>query len=431
MGRGSETSNRRQTTAEPTDALGRLSEPEVRSNPYPFLGWLRENDPVHRTRAGFYLVTRHADVLWVLQNTGSVFRVPSSENPDTEYPEARRHQSKAIFLNSFAMKDPPEHTRLRRLVARDFSPQRVERLRPRIGDICDRTLDAITAPLRDGEVVDLHRIFSMRLSTNITAALFGVPEDRCEWLAGMAADSVAATMTLSRDMVDRPEEMLARANESSGQITEYFRDLFAARRRSPEDDLISAMLAKHRNDPGQLTDDELLGTLWVLWIAGVENVAGAIDQGVRSMLNQPGECRWLRGDLTQATAFAEETVRCDASSLFAGIMRIATRDVELSGTVIPAGSDVRPSMAAANHDPSVFSDPDRFDPARDHKAALSFGHGMRRSPGKFLSLAAMTVSLPKIHARFPDLVAAGEPVWHDQVSTRYLRALPVSIRGKA
>lgn len=408
---------------ESVDILSQLAQPETRRNPYPFLHWLREHDPVHRTRAGFYLLSRHADVQWVLENTGSVFRGPDRER----HPEALRHRSRMLFLNSIAMKDPPEHTRLRALLNRGLTPHHVWGLRERIAQISDRLLDAITEPLRDGETVDLHSSVSIPLTTGVFVELIGVPVADSAWLASLVADIYPAAMPLPQDGVVSYDEMLAKADECTAELESYFLELFAQRRRAPGEDLISALVAKRDDDLDQLGDDELISMLWILWVAGVETSAGGVDQCLRAMLIHPDQHGWLHGDLGQVTAFAGEALRCYGSSLFAGISRVATRDVEFDGGTIPAGSDVRPSLAAANRDPAVFPNPDRFDPSRDLDAALSFGHGMRSCPATSLSLAELTVSLPRIHARFPSLVSAGEPSWHERVATRLLRRLPAAL----
>lgn len=397
------------------DVLAELCKPEIRSNPHPLLSQLREHDPVHRTRAGFYLLTRHADVLWALQHSGTELRTPESGGGSP-------YASKQAFLSSFAMKNPPEHTRLRRMVARDFTPQRVDHLRPTIASICQSRLPRLVDPLRDGETVDAHTVLSMPLATEIAAALIGIPATDSAWLAEFTAASLSAVVPLAKDQAGA-DAVRERADQGTAPLMDYFTDLFAQRRRTPADDLVSAMLAHPDGD--RFTDAELLGTLWTLWVGAIQNLSAAIDHGIRVILNEPHQLDWLHGDLPQATAFCAEVARCEASSMHSGIPQIACQDLEFSGITVPAGSDVRPSIAAANRDPAVFADPDRFDPSRDHHNALTFGHGIHRSPGQFLTLACMTECLPLISTALPARTVAGEPVWNEAVSTRHLRALPL------
>lgn len=419
-----------QQTLDATDFLELLSRPEVRSDPYPVLHRLREQDPVHRTSAGFYLLTRHADVLWAMRRTGKVFRGPSAEDIRAQFPDVARHRSRALFLNSLSMKNPPEHTRLRALLSRDFTPTRVAGLTGRISEITEQLLDAIEEPLRDKEIVDIHSALSVPLGTRVFAELLGVPDAERDHLAELVTGIYPATMPLPQQAVLSRDRMLDEADACSAQLEEYLLALFARRRRNPQDDLISDLVSRHHNDPDQLSDLDLISMVWILWVTGVETSGGGLDQGVRAMLNHPGELRWLRGGPDSAQAFGEEALRCYGSSLFAGIVRIATEDVELpTGHLIPAGSDVRPSTAAANRDPAVFPDPDRFDPARDQRATISFGAGMHYCPGTAMSRLTLRIALSALHTRFPDLVAAGDPVWHDRVSTRLLHALPVAVDG--
>lgn len=405
--------------AGPVDVLARLAEPGTRRDPYPLLHLLRDREPVHQTTAGFYLLTRHADVVWTMGGTGRVFRGPVPAQLAERYPDAVRHPSRRLFFATLAMKDPPEHTRLRALVTGALDTARVAGLRHRVDAISDRLLDALATPLRDGEVVDLHAALTVPLSTHVFGELVGVPEADRAWLGGLVTNIYIAAVPMADERIASYVERFAVADEQTAQLTGYFRDMFARRRRRPGDDLVSALA-------GRLDDDELLAMVWILWVAGVDTAAGGLDHCVRALLHHRDQAHRVH---LETAGFCEEALRLYGSSLFAGVVRIATRDVRFGDVTVPEGADVRPSTAAANRDPAVFTDPDRFDPGRPHGRVLSFGHGIRLCPGADLSRVEMVTCLPRLHTRFPNLVAAGEPTWHDGVSTRLLRRLPAALEG--
>lgn len=395
------------------DVLKTFSTPEFRRDPYPFLRWLRENEPVHQTSAGFYLVTRHADAALVQKGTGGLFRSPDRARIAEQYAGALRHPSMAFRLDAMLLKNPPEHTRLRRLVARDFTPKRVAGLTGRIGELCDDLLDDIAEPLRRGEVVDLHTRLSAQLTLSVIAELIGVPESDRGWLAPAVTDFVAALGSMS-------EDLLAVADQHTTMLQEYFHKLIDDRRRNPASDLVSALAQGDESD--RLTDDEVVSMLLTLWIAGFETTAAGIDHAVLAMINNPGQRHWITED-----AFTDEVLRHSGPGLFTPVPRIATEPVLLSGIVLPAGSDVRPMFAAANRDPDAFPDPDVFDPSRDTSAALAFGHGIHHCLGMFLARAEIRVALTRLHARFPDLTLAGEPTWGTALPMHAPCAVPVAL----
>lgn len=405
------------------DVFARIAEPEGRRDPYPFLRELREKEPVHRTAAGFWLVSAHADARTVLAGADRLFASPDPARLAQQFPPALEHSATAVLMESLPLRNPPEHTRLRRLVARDFTPRRVDTLRARMTEICDRLLDAVEEPLRDGETVDLHAALSEPFTLQVFAELLGVPESDRGWLAGTVLDIVSGVTDVSG-------ELLARADTRTDELATYFTELAAARRREPRDDLVSALVRTHDEDPDQLDERELFGMLWILWIVGFEGTAAALDHAVRALFAHPGEAHRLRGDHAEASAFAEEVLRWTGPELISSVPRIAAEDVVLSGTRIPAGSDVRVVIAAANRDPAAFPDPDRFDPARDNSDHLAFGHGIHHCLGAFLVRAELSTALPELHTRFPELAEGGNPGWRQARVMRMPTDLPVRLEAR-
>ena len=402
------------------DVLAEFATPDFRRDPYPFLRWLRENEPVHRTRAGFYLVSRHADAVSVQRGTGELFRGPDRDRLTEQYASALRHPSTAFRLDAMLLKNPPEHTRLRRLVARDFTPKRVAELTGRIGVLCDGLLDDTAEPLCQGEVIDLHDRLAARLTLCVIAELIGVPLSDRDWLAPVVTDFVSALGSMS-------EDLLTVADQHTRMLQEYFHKLIDERRRTPAPDLVSALVPRDGGDSDGLTDDEVVSMLLTLWIAGFETTAAGIDHAALAMINHPDHRHWLAEGTSSAAAFTDEVLRHSGPGLFTPVPRIATEPVRLAGTELPAGSDVRPVFAAANRDPDVFPDPDVFDPARDTTGTLAFGHGIHHCLGTFLGRAEIRVALTRLHARFPGLVLAGEPLWGNALPMHAPLAVPVAL----
>lgn len=283
-------------TTNTVDALILLSSPEAARDPYPVLARLREEEPVHRTPAGFWLVSRHADAQALL--AGDALRAPE------QLPAAGGHASLAMRLDTMLLKDGAEHARLRRLVARDFTPRRVEGLRARMAAICDRLLDTVAAELHDGGESDLHRSLSVPFTLQVFSELLGVPEgDRAE-LAECVQDIVAAFGS------GRPDQ-LAVADARTEHLTGYFRELAAARAAEPQDDLVSALVRARDDDPDRLAERELLATLWALWIVGFETTAAALDHGVLALLAHP--------ELPLDDGFVAEVLRWSGPALFSSI----------------------------------------------------------------------------------------------------------------
>ncbi|MEV6235679.1 cytochrome P450 [Lentzea sp. NPDC051838] len=398
----------------PVDALAVFGTPEFRRDPYPFLKWLRDNDPVHRTSKGYYLVSRHADAEWVLRDPDQVFRTPDRDRLAEQFPEAVGYRAVELLLTSLPSLNAPVHTRIRKLVAQEFTPRRVSGLHEHIGLLADRHLDRLSSD----EVVDLHAEFTRPFTLDVISDLLGVPEDVRGDLEPDASELASALGSGSKSLLDKADVHTARLERA-------FRDLIES---SPPGTLISD-LVRRRDEPGSdaLSDEELVAMMWILWNVGFEGTAAAIEHGVRLLAANPDQGHWLRNGFDDATAFANEVLRHTGPQIFLGVSQIATRDIVLGGKVIPVGAQVRPVLAAANRDPDVFADPDRFDPSRDTSASLVFGQGMHHCLGVFLARAEIAIALSRLHQRFPALAMAGEPTWADTFTMRMPSRFPVVV----
>ncbi|WP_345606811.1 cytochrome P450 [Pseudonocardia adelaidensis] len=403
-----------------------MAAPELRGNPYPLLRWLRENEPVHRTEAGFFLISRHADVQWALSRTGDALVVPDREEMARQFPAAGDHAAIGTALEIFGAMLRPGYAALRRMMSRDLARSRVARVGESILVKGAQLIDGMAERLHDGEAVDFHQEVSRPLTLAVFAELFGIDEVERDCVATDVLATACALEAVST-------EALEAADAASERVESYFRLLIADRRRSPRDDLMTALVAAHDEDVDRRGDRLILGLLWVLWLTGFDSSAAGLDRGMQAILDHPDQLHWLRGDDQQAAAFVEEVLRYDSVILLTPIPRIAARDIEFGDRMLPAGAMARMVIAAANRDPSVFPDPDRFDPSRDNRPTLSMGYGPYYCNGAALVRAEMSIVLTMIHDRFPDLVAAGEPVWTEAIGTangiRGLDRFPIRMGG--
>jgi cytochrome P450 len=311
--------------------------------------------------------------------------------------------------------DPPEHTRLRKLVAKAFTARRVDQLRPRVAKLVDELIDAMEPLPRP---VDLVEHFSLPLPVQVICELLGVPAaDRHRfhgWSDQMMGD-------LNRD----PKEMQT-AFES---LAAYFGELIAAKRAAPADDLMSALIAA-RDEGDKLSERELVVMGLSLLIAGHETTANQLNMFLLTLLRFPEELDKLRKDQDAIPRAVEELMRfVQLGEGSAGMPRVTTEEVELSGVRIPAGSAVVPSIAAANRDPLMHEHPDRLDIVRGELAHLGFGAGVHHCLGAQLARMELQESLrgflrwmPGIRVVVPDSELRFKP----GMLLRSLETLPVT-----
>lgn len=400
---------------------------EVRADPYPLLTELREAAPVHWvSQHGLesWIVTRHDDVRFVLGDGRFC------KQPDT-VPEALLRFKATLGspveseVRSLLSTDPPDHTRLRRLVGKAFTPRRVEQLRPRIQQITDDLLDA--AAREAGDVVDLVEALTTPLPITVISELVGVPAgDRRafrQW-----SDSLL--------LVAMDEEGYRRRQSSAAALRSYFEDLVADRRRAlgaelapdAQPDLASALLTAH-DEGGRLSQQELISMLMVVLAAGYETTGNMIGNAVLALFDWPEERRRLQEQAGDLRLAVEELLRF-VGSVMQPTLRIAREDVEIGGTVIPGGSVVVALLAAANRDPRRFPEPDHFEPAREENPHVAFGHGIHFCLGAPLARLELEIALGTLLRRFPDLALAcprGEIPWRPSALLRGPAAMPVQL----
>jgi cytochrome P450 len=326
-----------------------------------------------------------------------------------------------IHENSLLENEPPTHTRLRRLVASAFARGHVERLRPRIDELADRLASDVADAGADGSPVDLISLYAEPLPVQVIAELLGVP--RSDW--SLLRPWSNAIVKMYEYAVS--DEQRGAAETASREFVEYLRDLVALRRKQPGDDLVSSLIAETDSDGARLSEDELVTTCTLLLNAGHEATVNVVGNGVAALLTHPDQLATLRGDSGLVPSAVEELIRYDSPlQLFE---RTATQDTEIGGAIVEAGTKIAALLGAANRDPAVFEDPDRFDVARADNPHLGFGAGIHFCVGAPLARVELQASLSTLLRRFPALTLAEVPQRRPEFVIRGVRSLPVTVSG--
>lgn len=391
-----------------------LSSPEQRAVPYSTYAELRRAAPVLRTSSGTWLVTGHPEALAVLADDAGWSRREAAVRHAVVHEGATRD----IFNSKLAAHDQPAHRRLRQLVAKALSPASVRLLEPRIREICVELLDRV-AP--DGRM-DLVRRYGYPLPERIIAELFG-----------MSAHDVERVEAWANDIMEVPpggdiESARDRATSAFTAYADYVRAEVATRRAAPGEDLLSRLIAVEEEGT-RLSENELIGITWELILAGHETTAKLIPNGVAHLLSDPAHVSALRAQPGRVASAVEEVLRFDSSAHMC-LPRVARRDIPVGDQVIPEGDSVIVVVGAANRDERVFSEPERFDPARDSRDHLGFGFGAHFCIGHTLARAEARIAIEELLLRFPDLELdePGRVTWAAGNMTRGVVSLPVRWR---
>ena len=378
----------------------------ARPDPYPIYERLREQAPVHYEESiGIWFLTRYDDAARLLKEA----RFSADRTQAEQYQSLTRDVPRSLLGL-----DPPDHTRLRVLVQKAFTPRVVEQLKPRIQELVDGLLDEAE---RRGEL-ELVEELAYPLPVTVIAEMMGVPvEDRerfQQWSRVLAA---------SLDPI-QPAERIAQTEPARIALTEFFRNLVEQRRQEPRDDLLSA-LVRAEEEGDKLTEQELLVMCNLLLIAGHETTVNLIGNGTLALLRHPEQLeRWRRGDVADESA-VEELLRYDGPVQLTG--RVPVEEVEFGGRQVEPAQPVIALLGAANRDPEVFDDPAGLDLGRQPNQHFAFGRGIHFCLGAPLARLEGQIALGSLVRRFANLRLAGEPAWRDQVVLRGLERLPVSV----
>jgi len=404
-------------SSEAVDALQlMIRDAAHRANPHDAYHRLREESPRLRYDSGDWLFTRWEDCEAVLREqrfssdpSHRVSNVPLAERSMREQAAASGELRTLLFL------DPPDHTRIRGLVSKAFTPRTVERLRPRIAQIADEIFDRAAESGQMDIVGDL----GFELPVTVICELMGVPlEDRQQF--GPWANN--ASRLLDGDILTA--EQTNAGLLSMMEFINYFNGLFAERRSHPGDDLVSALLAAEE-EGDRLSPEELISIVVLLFIAGHETTMNLIGNGMWALLDHPDQLTRLRRDPTLIGTAVEEFLRFDGPVHLTG--RTATVDLEINGVTVPAGEGVITLLAAANRDPLRFDDPDGLDIGRQDNRHLTFSHGIHYCLGAALARLEGQIAIGRLVERFPRIELIETPTYRDHFILRGLSSLDVTV----
>ncbi|WP_054814745.1 cytochrome P450 [Nocardia arizonensis] len=393
-----------------------LNDPAVIANPYPSYALLREHAPVHhRSDADLWIVSRYDDVRTVVRDAQRFSSVISTIGSDPFNPSPTPKWLSAILTRIPTARvllttDPPDHTMLRRKVARAFTPRRIAEWEPRIREVTAGLVDA----LLDTDEPDLVRDLAAPLPAIIIAEILGVPAERRDDFKRWSDELIDGLLTGgSRIAMVR----------SAIAISWFFARIIRRRRAAPGDDLISALVTGTGEE--SLTTGEAVNFCILLLVAGHETTTNLIANTMLALFDRPALRERIREQPELAAAVVAEALRFDGPAQ--ALLRRATTAVELGGTTIPAGSYVLPLIGSANRDPRHFTDPDEFllhrPEVNDH---LGFGAGIHYCIGGALARLEATAAIEEIMGRVPDLTPSAPPRRVESPVLRGLRSQPVT-----
>ncbi len=390
-------------------------DPAFRANPHPALKSLRESHPVHDTGIGLWRLSRHADCVRLLRDVPTGVRLADGTRPGDD-----RMPAELRSLGQFMLQqDPPNHTRLRRLVSKAFTPRAVERMRAHVQSSADTLVDRA---LEQGEF-DAISGLALPVPSTVICEMMGVPladRDRfTEWTA--QATHLLATLFAA-------PEVIARGIAASQALAAYFEALIAERRKSLGDDLLSNLIrAEEAGD--RLSPQELLSQSIGLLIAGFETTIGLIGNGILALIRNPAELAKLRASPGLIASAVEECLRYDGPILLT--VRITRDEVRFGEQVIPKDRMVMVLLAAANRDPAAFCDADRFDIAREPNEHLAFGGGTHFCLGAHLARMEAQAAIGALVRRSSKLELVSDELEWGKSLFRVLGRLPLRITPAA
>jgi cytochrome P450 len=392
----------------------------VLADPFPLYQRLRDEDPAHWSpRLKAWVVTRYEDVKRILLDatmSSDRLRPFFASLPPAE---AQRVADLARYLTLWMVfRDPPEHTRLRRLAAKVFNVRTIQALRPNVESLARWLIDSIGERREFDFIAD----FAGPLPAMVIMDMLGAPREELVRLKRLS-DEMALFIGSARDASEKYDRAAAATREMAG----IFRELVTARRAAPQRDLLTELVAL--DDAGdQLSEDELVAMCILLLFAGHETTTHHLANGLRALLAFPEQLETLRGDAALAAAAVEELLRYDGP--IGAQVRIVLEPHELHGKTLRAGERVFIFMNAANRDPRAYDEPDRVDLARDGVPHLTFGFGAHLCLGFPLARLEGQVALPAVLARWRRIeIAASRLDWMDSMVLRGMKALPLRVRA--
>jgi cytochrome P450 len=408
----------REAAADPEPVSFNPFEPGFFDDPYRQYALLRDRDPVHHSPLEVWILFRYDDVVRVLRDPSLSVQI------DNAAPTARTRmfleqapaEAQERGAHSILNIDPPDHTRLRRLVSKAFTPKTVQGLRPRIEVLVDEALDAMAVRGHADVISDL----AFPLPFTVISEMLGMPESNRDEVRGWSH-----TLTKTLDPILTPEEVQA-ALAAADNMLAHVQHVLAWKRDHPADDLLTGLLAAE-DEGDRLTEEELLDQVILLYVAGHETTVNLIGNAMLALLGHPDELAHLRLDAELDGGAVEELLRYDSPVQFS--RRITLDELDVDGTTIPAGSFVLTCLGSANHDPRRWGPKaNALDLTRpDAGQHMSFGNGIHHCLGSSLARVEAQVAICSLVRRFPRLAPTGAPQRNGRVVLRGLESLPVTV----
>ena len=394
-------------------------------DPYPSFSSLRAHEPVHEHPFGFWILSRYDDVSALLRSGNSVdYRNAAEDSPariQADLMIAGAEPATPDTVDAYGMsmldRDPPDHTRLRGLVSKVFTPRSVGALEPFVTELVDAALDR----LADAGTADLISTVAFPIPFAVISRMLGIPDTdhtRIRELSGLLVRTL--------EPIGDPD-LLVQINRARLEMQEIVRGLIAYKREHPGEDLLTALIAAEE-DGDRLSDEELVAQVVLLYVAGHETTVNLIGNGTLALLRAPEELKKLHEEPRLAVNAVEEMLRYDSPVQLS--RRIVLEPYEVRGQVLPKSAFVIAALASGNRDEAYWGPEagelrlDRAN-ARNH---LAFGGGSHHCLGAALARLEGRVAVERMAARFPGLALAGEPVWNGRINLRGLDTLPVTVR---
>ncbi len=393
-------------------------DPAFRANPYPYYDELRSNEPVHTTAFGMVVLTRYEDVSTTLKSTDFSRDIEKySTQASSEARQARRDRQESR-TKSILNLDPPDHTRLRRIVSKSFTPSAMERLRPRIQQLVDKVLDNA----QDAGHIELIDDLAFPVPFQVISDLLDMPTDRSielrEW-SQIITNSLEPTAT---------DEDLVRSEDAIAQLVPYLTTIIEHRRKHLSDDMLSSLITAEESGE-QMTTEELMAFVVLLYIAGHETTVNLIGNGTLALLNNP-EQQAIVHNIGLAQSHIDELLRFDGPVQHTVRVPLVPVHymVDSEQITVQPGTMVLTSLGGANHDPSMFENPNDLQLNRGNaNRHMAFSSGIHYCLGASLAKLETEIAIGSLIKRFAKLEIVGTPSWRDRLTIRGVNQLRLSV----
>jgi cytochrome P450 len=396
-----------------TQIFSFVASPKVRTEPWSLYQRLHRRGAVRPGPYGIWMVASHAGITRILRDAPTTVDETQAQGLPGGGDE-RSSEFSTLIEKTLLFTDPPDHSRLRRLVSRAFTPRTVDRLREPVADLVSRRV----ALLRGRGRADLITDLALPFPVEVICELLGLPHtERDRFIAWGRAMAPRFDIDLFRS-----EEVNRLGNEAAKAMVDYFDELLDHPERCDPDGLVPALVAA-QDDDDRLDRMEVIALCGLLLLAGFETTTNLIGNGIHSLLQQPEQLAAWRDDRVDPARAVDELLRHDGPVQFT--QRVLLDDVELDGHTMPSHSLVALLMGAGNRDPKVFDDPDRLDLDRHPNPHLSFSTGIHHCLGAALARLEAELAIPAILRELPDLQLDGRPTWRQTFVLRGFTKLPV------